>query len=237
VEGQRLEPPTDPKPPAKSSVRKSIANPASSSSPQASSDPLLQNSQNPWIPAFGWLHTKTLVNTEKEKDYHSQIDLPVSAYSYARSPPQALLQNSQNPWAPDFGCLPTKTLVNTKNYVGADYPDYGSPLPVPNAWKGSQDYGIKTWPYDQYSEPGRSSTSRTYVGKGNGLETEKRRKAETNGKAEADKISFTPRHQVQLMLTGRFYVGASIDNTSPYSFFSLHEACLITPQRINPRDT
>jgi hypothetical protein len=121
--------------------------------------------------------------------------------------------------------------VNTKNFVGSDYPDYGSPPPVPNAWKGSQD---KTWPY---SETGRSSTSRTYVGKGEGLETEKKgRKAETNGKAEADEISFTPRHQVQLMLAGRLYVGASIDNTSPYSFFSPHEACLITPQRIKSRD-
>ena len=79
--------------------------------------------------------------------------------------------------------------------------------------------------------------SRTYVGKGKGLETEKKgRKAETNGKAEADEISFTPRHQVQLMLAGRLYVGASIDNTSPYSFFSPHEACLITPQRIKSRD-
>jgi hypothetical protein len=191
------------------------------------------------LPAPAYSHASSssqalLQSTEKEKDYY----LPVSAYSYARSPSQALLQNSQNPWAPDFGCLPTKTLVNTKNYVGADYPDYGVPPPVPNAWKGSQDYGIKTWPYDQYREPGRSSTSRTYVGKGNGLETEKkRRKAETNGKAEADKISFTPRHQVQLMLTGRLYVGASIDNTSPYSFFSLHEAYLVTPQRINSRDT
>lgn len=63
-----------------------------------------------------------------------------------------------------------------------------------------------------------------------GLEIEKkRRKAENNGKAEADKVSFTPRRQVQLILAGRLYFDASIDNTFPYSFFLPHEACLITP--------
>jgi hypothetical protein len=163
------------------------ADPNASSSPQASSNSLLRNSPNPWAPDFGWLSANIHVNREKGGEYISHLELRSPANPNASSSPQAssnpLLQNTQNPWVPGFGWLPTQKPVNTNNSYGADYPDYGPPPHVPNAWKRSQGYGKKQ-----------------FWG----------RKPENNGKAEADKISFNP---IQLMLADRLCVGASIDNT------------------------
>jgi hypothetical protein len=160
-------------------------------------------------------------------------------------PPQtssdSFSQQSQKPqpWAPDFAPLPTRTLVNTNNFIEADYPDYGPPPSVPNAWKGSQGYGWKIW---YTAKLPQLFIRETYEGREKGLEVEKKKhRPKNNGKAEVDEIPFTPRHQVQLMLAGRLYGGASIDNTSPHSIslFDLlpREACLITLQKIHSIDS